>query len=121
MYGREIPPYMVIIYTALATLFNFPNFSSGQDKYFHGPASAGEPMVGNHLFMSLSVSKDDGQICCGRFSIFIGLPHVISGYGVGIQIFTGVGVYNSKLMILQTSGFTAFCFCFPSLSDNAVR
>jgi hypothetical protein len=24
-------------------------------------------------------------------------------------------------MILQTSGFTAFCFCFPSLSDNAVR
>jgi len=55
---------------------------------FHEPDSVYEPIVGNHL-LSHPVSQDDGQIYCGGgISIFICLPHVVSRYGVEMQIFT---------------------------------
>jgi hypothetical protein len=104
----------VFVSTVSIAVFHIPNsvFWDNINVFIDLPPSP-NPWPGPTAFTSHSVSKDDGQFCCGRISIFIGSPHVIFRYGVGIQIFTEAGFYNSELMILQTSGFTMFSFISP--------
>jgi hypothetical protein len=80
-----------------------------QHELFHEADSVGEPIVGKHL-LSHPVSEDDGQIYCGGISIFIGVSHVVSGYGVEIQIFT----LQFKINDGTASDFTTFLVLLPA-------
>jgi hypothetical protein len=104
---------LVFVSTASVAVFHIPNLCLDNINILMGLPPMPNPWLGVTAFSSRSISKDDGQISCGRLSIFIGSPPVISGYGVGIQIRTKSGFHNSELMILQTSAFTMFSFLSP--------
>jgi hypothetical protein len=72
------------------------------------PASASGPTIENHSLESHSISEGDAEICCRQIGIFVGIRYVISGHGVGKQIFIGMSAYNETLIVLGTNGFAAF-------------